>query len=426
MNTLTPHAVALLFTMLAGLASPLRAQPPAADEQKLAEQLADRVLPIWNEPVARKWPAAPKLSCIGEAVKYRALVQQFIADTGAILAGLPSPVLVADDTAEADIFFAVDTSAKLSTYRRQQRVSGVVEMSYSADDSGALQRFFIFVETRSLGEPGGAAAKKAVYCYLLNALGFTHGVEKGAASKCPSLETDFERKLLRFLYEFVPSGSSRADLRRLARLHWPAVRLAAPAPAPPAPQEPPDAAFVTAALTDNGRLAVRRWPKSPRYSCLGDAAAYRPFVEETCGTIREALKGLVIQPAVGKDHDKTADILVRVLKEGEPPTPNERVPYREDLAVPRFGAQLALRKWHIDLPAGRPETETQILLAKGILQSLGLWAVENSDAAASILARGTAIGAWDKQILRLTYFRIRVGSTPKTIEAAVKQGFPPL
>lgn len=196
---------------------------------KEVEEFAATILPYAVGDEFHKWAASPSISCFGEAVKYKPVVEQFVADMTTILNGLPiKPELIADNSPKADILFVIDSPKALAVLRRQEKAQSTWQWQASWNPDKSLKRFTTYTDASGFKDVTGKSERRMIYQLLLRCMGisgekmypvvsiwgkFNEGNESSAI-------WELDRKLIRFAYEFVPSGASKNDIRKLVRKNW--------------------------------------------------------------------------------------------------------------------------------------------------------------------------------------------------------------
>src|SRR5580698_1957562 len=127
----------IVSAISASAQTPVSEQPTLTQSQ--AEQLAMAVLP--SDGHFHKWTTSPTISCVGQMVKFKPVVEKCIADVCSILAGLPvQPVIVADDQPSADILLCIGTPQEYGALLRDSKWNW--KNTFNADHS--IKRSVVF------------------------------------------------------------------------------------------------------------------------------------------------------------------------------------------------------------------------------------------------------------------------------------------
>lgn len=213
--------------------TPSATPAPAPDIKAIAEFGAD-VLPFGKTDF-HKWPVSPQLSCIGEAADIapcKPYVDRFVSDINAILSGLPVQITVApDNTATATFRIYIGRKAAIARARRTNGVNSGSPGYTRWNNEEFITDYSLYLDLDEYTKWTPVGQRAALYRYLLDGIGYCGG---SPGKEVPSIYSDwraepilteYDRKMIRFAYEHLPTGSNKSDIRQAVRKKWELVRL---------------------------------------------------------------------------------------------------------------------------------------------------------------------------------------------------------
>jgi hypothetical protein len=213
-----------------GQAVPAASKP---DLKAIADFGAD-VLPF-SKTDFHKWAVSPQLSCIGEAgdiAPCKPYVDRFISDINGVLSGLPIQIAAApDNTANATFRVYIGRKAAIARARRANGVNSGSPGYVKWSNEKFITDYSLYIDLDEYTKWTPVEQRAALYRYMLDGIGYCGGPSiKGVASVYSSwwsepILTEYDRKMIRFAYEHLPTGSSKSDIRQAVRKKWDLVQL---------------------------------------------------------------------------------------------------------------------------------------------------------------------------------------------------------
>lgn len=217
----------LLASLLLLTVSALSAEIPISPAQ--AVEFGATILPYEVDNKFHKWESSPSITCVGQAAKFKPLVEDFIRDVGGVLNGLPvQPTLAPDNDPKADIQLVIDTPKALEEYKRKEGAMKDWQWRAQWTPDGALKRFVLFNDISHYYTTTGTNERRLIYASLLKGLGisgskaypinsiwgrFSQGTPESAL-------WENDKRLIRFAYETVPNNSTRETVKRVIKKEW--------------------------------------------------------------------------------------------------------------------------------------------------------------------------------------------------------------
>lgn len=163
----------------------------------------------YNQPV--------KVSLHSEGAKYHASLAAKITEINSVLNGCTTTLeLLADNVMDADLSIYVAHQPELQIVRR--KFGGI----WFFNDDKTKKKTIQLLPIESLNSPEQAWREKRIGTELIEALGFKFSGESRL------MLTPLDKMIIRFGYQFVPSGSDRNEIRALVRRYWDQTKVPTP------------------------------------------------------------------------------------------------------------------------------------------------------------------------------------------------------